>query len=98
MSSNIKKINQDEKRIHISVNGIDTRDVEIKLDDGTNLGLIQSFKIECKVGELNKLVLESILEKAEIDILQKHTELKIILPKRYKLGYWINHIFYNIFK
>ncbi len=86
-----------EKRLSVKIDGIGSSDVNIKLNTGENLGLIQSLDLNCSIGNFNTVKLTSILEKAEVDILQKNTELKVILPYNYKIGYWINFLFNKVF-
>lgn len=87
-----------DKRIQVKIGGSHPGDVNIALDSGENLGLVQALEIKAAVGDFVTVKLESILEKAEVDILQKQTEVKVILPRDYKLGYWIKFIFSKIFR
>jgi hypothetical protein len=87
-----------DKRVSITINGANPSGVDIRLDTGESLGLIQSLKIDGRVGHLTKVSLESILEKSEIDILQKNTEIKVVIPPYYYIGYWINRVFSKIIK
>ena len=85
---NIKNSNND-KRINVKINGASHGDVTITLNSGENLGFIQSVNINGCVGGLNTVRLESILEKADIDILQKQTEIKVLVPSHYYVFCWL---------
>jgi len=84
---------KNDKRISIKIDSSRSGDVHIKLNTGENLGLIQSIDINGSVGNFNKVTLTSILEKAEVDMLQQNTELIVILPFAYTLRYWISKLF-----
>lgn len=70
-----------DQRIHIKVDGPSIADTHVKLSGGQTLGLIQAIQIDLRVGHVPRVVLESILEKAEIEVLQSQTEVKVILPE-----------------
>lgn len=69
---------KNRKLINIKADGPHSNDVQIALDSGESLGLIQSMEVSGQVGGLTKLKLESILNQAEIQVLQKDTEVTVI--------------------
>ena len=57
-------------------------DCSVKLKDGQNLGRVQSVQVNAGVGEISSAVLHTICNEAEVEILQRDTELRIIINDR----------------
>lgn len=53
-------------------------DCSIKLNSGESLGLVQAVTIKARVGELSTATIETICNQAEVEILQRNTEVVLI--------------------
>lgn len=64
-------------------------DCSVKLNSGESLGFVQAVAIEARVGGVSTAIIETICNKAEVEILQKNTELLVSVVERkdYADGY-----------
>lgn len=77
----LKNPNND-KRIKVNINSARPSDCTISLYDNNgnvgNLGLIQSFTINGRVGEFNRITIECLIEDGKIDFPSDIGEIRVI--------------------
>lgn len=61
--------------LKIDIKGSRASDVSLRLSGGENLGHIQKLTIICEVGKQNKAIIETVLDNADIELLQGQTQL-----------------------
>lgn len=63
-------------------------DITIGLSGGENLGLVQSLELKAEVGTFPTLKLTSLVNESELEVLQKNTELNVVIQdwEAYSLG------------
>jgi len=53
-------------------------DISVLLDNGDSLGMVQSIHIDCIAGDSPFCTITTILSEANIELLQKNTDLRVI--------------------
>lgn len=65
------------KKIKINVGGLHPRDIKVSIP-GLEETYVQRFKLEASIDSLPKLTIEAFLTNAEIEVIEKATEIKLI--------------------
>lgn len=61
---------------------ITSENTQIKLSNGQNLRMVESFTLNCDVRSFPKLTINTYLNAADVEILQRDTDLNIkIIPE-----------------